>query len=154
MSGVKKQHSLPSGVLDPLTRLLGSLYQPYHGFQGYSWEGSAGTAALQTTQVRGTTGSQGEQKSFHYYWWDSSQHMASHWCTHLYFGSETLTFTSSIFTKLTKSEILQLVHRCTLTGNRFTCTSTLPTFSEEPKFESCFSSHPSLLVMRVFITAA
>lgn len=33
-------------MLDPLTRLLGSLYKPYHGFQGYSWEGNAERAAL------------------------------------------------------------------------------------------------------------
>lgn len=65
---MKKQHSLPSSVLDPLTRLLGSLYKPYHGFRGYSWEGNAGRAALKPYRPEELLEARGKQKSFHYYW--------------------------------------------------------------------------------------
>lgn len=48
--------------------------------------------------------------------------------------TERVTFTSSFFIQLAKSEILQLVCRCTLkTGNHFTHTSTLSMFSGEPQ---------------------
>lgn len=60
--------------------------------------------------------------------------MQHHADVQIYTLDHSVTFTSSLSNPLAKSEILQLVHRCTLiTGNHFTHTSTLPTFTEEPQ---------------------
>lgn len=100
MLGVKKQHFLPSGVLDPLTRLLGSLYKsclPWFPQVQLGGLHSKPHRSQEPLEARGSrnlyiTTSEIQESAYGI----TLIHTFILWIT------ETLTFTSSIFIKLTE----------------------------------------------------
>lgn len=120
---IRKRHSSPSGVLDLLTKLLGGLNKLHKWFQGVQLGGEhrEGRSLSHVVQRENQHWRPEGRRNLSA---PTGEIRASPACsiTLMYrcilWITERVTSTSSLFNQLAKSEILQLVHRCTLNNRQ------------------------------------